>query len=495
MHKVSEKAVFFINFVPCMDLHDFAEQIFLSLPYDPNEQQIELIAALARFCSPQMPSDSVFLLNGYAGTGKTSVTGALVRALRAASVPVVLLAPTGRAAKVFGKFAHFPATTIHRRIYRQNSPGSMSYVGEVADNNMQGAVFIVDEASMIGDDSGSASRTSLLEDLVHYVYSGVDCRMILLGDTAQLPPVGCDRSPAMDPDVLRGFGLRVTRAVMTKVVRQDGRSGILRNATWLRKAMRHDPLPQPRLVADDSTPDVHVIAGEELLEALTAEYAERGAPNTLIVTRSNRRATQFNLGVRTEILGYEEELCVEDRLLVAKNNYLWSAKVKGLDFIANGDIATVGRILGMEQKYGLRFANVVLTFPDRDVEVECKIMLDALTSDTPALDPARFNKLYTDILNDPDLFTSATPMNVRMKLLRTDPYFNALQVKYAYAVTCHKSQGGQWESVFIDMGYIPPEAQGFDFYRWLYTATTRATRQLFYIDPRIMVNGKMPEDW
>lgn len=495
MHKVSEKAVFFINFVPCMDLHDFAEQIFLSLPYDPNEQQIELIAALARFCSPQMPSDSVFLLNGYAGTGKTSVTGALVRALRAASVPVVLLAPTGRAAKVFGKFSHFPATTIHRRIYRQNSPGSMSYVGEVADNNMQGAVFIVDEASMIGDDSGSASRTSLLEDLVHYVYSGVDCRMILLGDTAQLPPVGCDRSPAMDPDVLRGFGLRVTRAVMTKVVRQDGRSGILRNATWLRKAMRHDPLPQPRLVADDSTPDVHVIAGEELLEALTAEYAERGAPNTLIVTRSNRRATQFNLGVRTEILGYEEELCVEDRLLVAKNNYLWSAKVKGLDFIANGDIATVGRILGMEQKYGLRFANVVLTFPDRDVEVECKIMLDALTSDTPALDPARFNKLYTDILNDPDLFTSATPMNVRMKLLRTDPYFNALQVKYAYAVTCHKSQGGQWESVFIDMGYIPPEAQGLDFYRWLYTATTRATRQLFYIDPRIMVNGKMPEDW
>lgn len=478
-----------------MDLHDFAEQIFLSLPYDPNEQQIELIAALARFCSPQMPSDSVFLLNGYAGTGKTSVTGALVRVLRAASVPVVLLAPTGRAAKVFGKFAHFPATTIHRRIYRQNSPGSMSYIGEVADNNMQGAVFIVDEASMIGDDSGSASRNSLLEDLVHYVYSGVDCRMILLGDTAQLPPVGCDRSPAMDPEVLRGYGLRVTRAVMTKVVRQDGRSGILRNATWLRKAMRHDPLPQPRLVADDSTPDVRVIAGDELLEVLTAEYAERGAPNTLIVTRSNRRATQFNLGVRTEILGYEEELCVDDRLLVAKNNYLWSAKVKGLDFIANGDIATVRRILGIEEKYGLRFANVMLAFPDRDVEVECKIMLDALTSDTPALDPARFNKLYTDILNDPDLFTSATPMNVRMKLLRTDPYFNALQVKYAYAVTCHKSQGGQWESVFIDMGYIPPEAQGLDFYRWLYTATTRATKRLFYINPRIMVNGKMPDDW
>lgn len=482
-------------FVKYMDLHDFAEQIFLSLPYDPNEQQIQLIAALARFCSPQMPSDSVFLLNGYAGTGKTSVTGALVQALRNAAVPVVLLAPTGRAAKVFGKFARFPATTIHRRIYKQAAPGGMRFSGEVADNNMQGAVFIVDEASMIGDDSGNASRTSLLEDLVHYVYSGVDCRMILLGDTAQLPPVGCEKSLAMDADVLRGFGLRVTRAVMTKVVRQDGRSGILRNATWLRKAMRHEPLPQPRLVADDTTPDVHVVDGEDLLDMLSKVYNERGAANALIITRSNKRATQFNLGVRREILGYEEELCIDDRLLVAKNNYLWSAKVKGFDFIANGDIATVSRILGMEVKYGLRFANVVLVFPDRDVEVECKIMLDALTSDTPALDPQRFNQLYTDILNDPDLFTSATPMNVRMKLLRTDPYFNALQVKYAYAVTCHKSQGGQWDSVFVDMGYIPPEAQGMDFYRWLYTATTRATRQLYYINPRIMVNGKMPDEW
>lgn len=482
-------------FVKYMDLHDFAEQIFLSLPYDPNEQQIQLIAALARFCSPQMPSDSVFLLNGYAGTGKTSVTGALVQALRNASVPVVLLAPTGRAAKVFGKFARFPATTIHRRIYRQAAPGGMRFTGEVADNNMQGAVFIVDEASMIGDDSGNASRTSLLEDLVHYVYSGVDCRMILLGDTAQLPPVGCEKSPAMDADALRGFGLRVTRAVMTKVVRQSGRSGILRNATWLRKAMRHEPLPQPRLVADDTTPDVHIVDGEDLLDMLSKVYNERGAANALIITRSNKRATQFNLGVRREILGYEEELCIDDRLLVAKNNYLWSAKVKGIDFIANGDIATVSRILGMEVKYGLRFANVVLVFPDRDVEVECKIMLDALTSDTPALDPQRFNQLYTDILNDPDLFTSATPMNVRMKLLRTDPYFNALQVKYAYAVTCHKSQGGQWDSVFVDMGYIPPEAQGMDFYRWLYTATTRATRQLYYINPRIMVNGKMPDEW
>lgn len=475
-----------------MDLHEFAEQIYLSLPYEPNDQQIQLIAALARFCSPQMPSDSVFLLNGYAGTGKTSITGALVRALRGANVPVVLLAPTGRAAKVFSAFARYPATTIHRRIYRQPSGAVISFSGEVADNNLQGAVFIVDEASMIGDDS-HASRTSLLEDLVHYVYSGIDCRMILLGDTAQLPPVGCDKSPAMNPDVLRSYGLKVTHAVMTKVVRQKGRSGILLNATWLRKAMRHDPLPEPQLIANESTPDVHITTGEDLPEIIGKQFCEHGIGSALIVTRSNKRATQYNLAVRNVILGYEEELCVDERLMVAKNNYLWSAKVKGIEFIANGDIATVSRILGMEHKYGLRFANVILTFPDRDIEVECKIMLDTLTSDTPALDPARFNQLYTDILNDPDLFTSATPMNVRMRLLRTDPYFNALQVKYAYAVTCHKSQGGQWEAVFVDMGYIPPESQGLDFYRWLYTATTRATAQLYYINPQIKINGKMPD--
>ncbi len=477
-----------------MDLHEFAEQIYLSLPYEPNEQQIQLIAALARFCSPQTHSDSVFLLNGYAGTGKTSVTGALVQALRSAGIPVVLMAPTGRAAKVFGAFAKFPATTIHRRIYRQSAGAVMRFAGEVADNNYQGAVFIVDEASMIGNDI-RAEHNSLLEDLIHYVYSGTDCRMILLGDTAQLPPVGCDKSPAMDPDTLRGFGLKVTRAVMTKVVRQSKRSGILYNAIWLRKAMRAAPLPEPRLVANESTPDVHIVAGEDIPAIIGKLYGEYGIGNALIITRSNKRATLYNLAVRTEILGYEEELCVDDRLMVAKNNYLWSAKVKSLDFIANGDVAVVNRILGMEHKYGLRFADVILTFVDRDVDVECKIVLDALTSDTPALDPERFNKLYTDILNDPDLFSPATPMGTRMKMLHTDPYFNALQVKYAYAVTCHKSQGGQWPAVFVDMGYIPPEAQGLDFYRWLYTATTRATRDIYYINPRILVNGKMPDEY
>ncbi len=467
-----------------MDINEFAERILLNLPYLPNDQQIELIAALARFCSPAMPSDSVFLLNGYAGTGKTSLTGALVRALREADVPVVLLAPTGRAAKVFGKFSRYPASTIHRRIYRGTEGGLMNYNATVADNTLTGAVFIVDEASMIGnggmDESG---RRSLLEDLIHYVYSGEGCRMILLGDTAQLPPVGCEQSPAMNVDTLKSFGLRVTRAVMTRVVRQADSSGILYNATWLRKAMLHDPLPQPR-IRIAPFPDISRVTGEELEDEISDAYNNEGMTETLLVTRSNKRATQFNLAVRTNILYREEELCRDELLLVAKNNYLWSARVKGLDFVANGDTAIVDAIYGTEDKYGFRFADVNLRLPDRELAFDCKILLDTLVSDTAALEPERYNALYMAALNDPDLFTPATPMRTRMRILRSDPYVNALQVKYGYAVTCHKAQGGQWKRVFVDVGYIPPEAyRTLDFYRWLYTAVTRATERITFVNP------------
>lgn len=469
-----------------MDINEFAERIFLNLPYDPNDQQIQLIAALARFCSTETPSDSVFLLNGYAGTGKTSMTGALVRALREAQVPVVLLAPTGRAAKVFGSFAHHPASTIHRRIYRAPQPGQTDFGGVVNDNPTQHGVFIVDEASMIG--AAKSDGSNLLEDLIHYVYSGDGCKMILLGDTAQLPPVGCDESPAMNPDVLRSYGLRVTRAIMTETVRQGRRSGILYNATWLRKAMRVDPLPAPQITVRRFN-DVEVIDGVDLSDAISSSYSSQGIGETVVVTRSNRRALQFNLAIRSDILYKEEELCRDERLLIARNNYLWSAKVKGLDFLANGDMATVARIYGTEEKYGFRFADVSLTLPDRDIDVECKILLDTLTSESPGLPAERFNDLYMKCLNDPDLFSAFTPMGTRMKILRSDPYFNALHVKYAYAVTCHKAQGGQWSHVYVDMGNIPPEAQEMDFYRWMYTATTRAVKKLYYVNPGIKIVG------
>lgn len=464
------------------DITEFAERIFINLPYSPNDQQIALIAALARFCSPLVPDDTVFLLNGYAGTGKTSVTGALVKALREVRVPVVLLAPTGRAAKVFTAFAGYPATTIHRRIYR-GADGAFGYAsGDVAPNPSRGAVFIVDEASMIGDDSDSGRN--LLEDLIQYVYSGEGCRMILLGDKAQLPPVGCEESPAMNPDVLRSYGLRVVRAVMTKVVRQSGRSGILYNATWLRKAMLLPQLPEPKLRLRGFD-DIVAISGEELRDELERAYSESGDDQTIVITRSNKRATQFNLAIRSEILGREEELTRGERLLVAKNNYLWGAKVEGVDFIANGDVAIVKSIHSTETRYGLRFADVTLNLPDRDIDLDCKIVLDALVGDTPALPPSAVAQLYEGVMNDPELFPEGMAESARRKELKRNKYFNALQVKYAYAVTCHKSQGGQWAEVFVDMGYIPPEAQGIDFFRWLYTSITRATSRLYLINPAI----------
>lgn len=462
-----------------MDINEFAERIFLNLPYSPNDQQVQLIAALARFCSPQSRAESVFILGGYAGTGKTSLTGALVRALREAGLPVVLLAPTGRAAKVFSSFARFPASTIHRRIYRGTEGGLVGMQPEVADNTLTNAVFIVDEASMIGD-SPAEGGTHLLEDLLQYVYSGDGCRLILLGDTAQLPPVGCSESPALQPEVLRSFGLHVTRAVLTDVVRQGAMSGILRNATRLRRFMRREPLPEPRLSLAD---DVVTVDGLDLEDSISSSYADYGVDDTLIVTPTNKRAVSFNLAIRTRILGREEELCRDERLMVAKNNYLWSAKVKGLDFVANGDMAVVEQIYGTESAYGLRFADVSLRLIDRDISFDCKILLDTLTAEAPALDRERYNALYMGLLNDPNLFTPTTPVKTRMRLLRSDPYLNALQVKYAYCVTCHKAQGGQWPSVYVDLGFTPAETSPLESLRWLYTAITRATERVTLINP------------
>ncbi len=468
-----------------MDAREFAARVMFNLPYEPNDQQIQLIAALARFCAPTSPSDSVFLLNGYAGTGKTSLTGALVKTLTGARISSILLAPTGRAAKVFASFARHPAYTIHRKIYRAPELGdTSSTIATIAENKHRNAIFIVDEASMIG--AGSDSGNNLLEDLIHYVYTGENCKLILLGDTAQLPPVGCVESPAMSVSTLRSYGLRVTRAILTETVRQSNQSGILYNATRLRRAMLADVLPEPELHVSRFD-DVESLSGEFLADSLSDSYSVDGISETILITRSNKRATQFNLAIRANILYREEELCRDELLLIAKNNYHWSSKVKGVDFIANGDVAVVNHVYGSEEKYGFRFADVRLTLPDRDIELDCKILLDTLTSESPGLESERFNELYRQCLYDPDAFAPSVPMSARLKYLRTNPYFNALQVKYAYAVTCHKAQGGQWCNVYVDMSYIPPEAQGLDFYRWLYTATSRATTRLYYINPSVAV--------
>ena len=468
-----------------MTIKECAQRIIECLPYDPNDQQAQLVGALARFCSSQTPADTVFLLNGYAGTGKTSVTGALVKALGSVGIKAMLLAPTGRAAKVFSAFAGHPAYTIHRIIYNTLTTVA-DPIGRfsIAPNRYADTFFIVDEASMIGDDS--ASGDSLLADLIHHVYSGSNCRLILLGDTAQLPPVGCTVSPAMDVAPLRGFGLRVAKAVITETVRQAARSGVLYNATWLRRAMLRDPLPEPTLHAT-MFDDVELVEGEELVDALTQAYDIAGTDATILITRSNRRAVEFNRAIRTQVLGREQTLQADDRLLIAKNNYFWSHDIKGLDFIANGDVATVNRIYGTELRYNTLFADVNLHLPDYGIDFDCKLNLDTLLSDTPSLSSEEQQQLYQSVITDPDLFSPATPMSSRQRELKKNPYYNALQVKFAYAVTCHKSQGGQWTDVFIDMGGIPPEALGIDFYRWLYTAVTRTTTRLHLLNPAVRV--------
>ena len=464
-----------------MTISEFAAGVRGALPYEPNRQQSLLIDALSRYCASAPRDPSVFIVNGYAGTGKTSLTGALVKCLQALGRQVVLLAPTGRAAKVFSLAAGHPASTIHRKIYR-GPTGDLTGSNTILQHNtLNDAVFIVDEASMIGDGEGETAETSLLGDLMEYVFTGDNNRLILLGDTAQLPPVGSDFSPAMAPETFKELGLKVSRATLTDTVRQAKSSGILYNATWLRRAMLLDPLPTAHLRVQGFT-DVIPVTGEDVADVVGDLYREDGPGEVIVVTRSNRRATAFNLAVRQRILDLEEELSKGERLLVAKNNYMWSAKIKELDFIANGDVAIVRQIIAMEERHGLRFATVLLNLPDKDVDVECKIILDTLTDDSASLSRERMQALAEARMADPEYNAPDDPFEKRLRRLRTDPYFNALQVKYAYAVTCHKAQGAQWRNVIVDLGGIPPEAQGMDFYRWLYTAVTRATKRLYLLN-------------
>lgn len=471
-----------------------------ALPFEPTDQQIQLVAALSRFCSAYTPQDSVFLLNGYAGTGKTSVMGALVRTLNALRIPTVLLASTGRAAKVFSNFTGIPAHTIHRKIYRAPAIGPDGrLVARVNQNPHVNTVFIVDEASMIGD--GSDGGMNLLQDLVMYVYTGVNCRLILLGDTAQLPPVGLEESPAMNPAVLKGMGLRVTRAVMTRTVRQKRRSGILYNATMLRRAMQKNPLPEPEIRVS-GFPDMAVVDPEDLEDALQKSFAAHGEGETIIITRSNRRAVDFNLAVRRVIYDREEILVKGERLLISKNNYYWTRRsviesnggtqpesdVRPMDFVANGETAIVEEVYSTEEHAMMLFADVRLYFPDHNSHLEAKINLDTLTTDTASLPADKQQLLTRSALAAAGLGESASATAIR-DALKADPWVNALQIKYAYAVTCHKAQGGQWASVFVDMGYIPPEAyRTIDFYRWLYTAVSRATEKVSLINPSVHIS-------
>ena len=457
-------------------------QIKENFPYQPTPEQESAIKLLSQFlCSPK--ADVTFLLRGYAGTGKTSLVGALVRTLDFLKQKVVLLAPTGRAAKVFSAYAGHPAFTIHKKIYRERAYSGEGGNFTLNDNLTTHTLYIVDEASMISNEglSGAMFGTGrLLDDLVQFVYSGQGCRLLLMGDTAQLPPVGEELSPALYADALRGYGLEVVETDLTQVVRQEQQSGILWNATALRRLIAEEEwgvLPKIRI---SGFPDVKLLPGNELIDALSACYDRDGTDETIVVCRSNKRANIYNNGIRAQILWREEELESGDLLMVAKNNYYWTEKEKNLDFIANGETAVVRRVRRTAEMYGFRFADVLLAFPNwQDAELEVRLLLDTLHSDAPALSREESERLFQTVLED---YADIPLKRDRMKKMKADPYYNALQVKYAYAVTCHKAQGGQWKNVFLDQGYMSEEYLTPDYFRWLYTAFTRATDTLYLVN-------------
>ena len=457
-------------------------QIKENFPYQPTPEQENAIKLLSQFlCSPK--ADVAFLLRGYAGTGKTSLVGALVRTLDFLKQKVVLLAPTGRAAKGLSAYAGHPAFTIHKKIYRERAYSGEGGNFTLNDNLTTHTLYIVDEASMISNEglSGAMFGTGrLLDDLVQFVYSGQGCRLLLMGDTAQLPPVGEELSPALYADALRGYGLEVVETDLTQVVRQEQQSGILWNATALRRLIAEEEwgvLPKIRI---SGFPDVKLLPGNELIDALSACYDRDGTDETIVVCRSNKRANIYNNGIRAQILWREEELESGDLLMVAKNNYYWTEKEKNLDFIANGETAVVRRVRRTAEMYGFRFADVLLSFPNwQDAELEVRLLLDTLHSDAPALSREESERLFQTVLED---YVDIPLKRDRMKKMKADPYYNALQVKYAYAVTCHKAQGGQWKNVFLDQGYMSEEYLTPDYFRWLYTAFTRATDTLYLVN-------------
>ena len=488
------------------------EKIHKNFGFDPTGEQSEAIAMMSDFLMSRRGME-LFLLRGYAGTGKTTLVGALVKTLTELKQPVVLMAPTGRAAKVFSAYAGHPAYTIHKRIYRQKSITDDSTFS-LNINLSKHTLFIVDEASMISNEGLSSSvfgSGRLLDDLIQYVYSGEGCRLILMGDTAQLPPVGEEESPALSPSLLASYGLEVYESTLTQVMRQLSESGILYNATQIRCQLMEEQLNEdirfgqsaPKdgksFAIDTQFPDVSHVSGGDLIESLESAYSRWGDDECMIICRSNKRANIYNQGIRSRILYREEELTSGDRIMVVKNNYYWverelqalikSAKSEApqaplptlpLSFIANGDIAVVRRVRRTRELYGFRFADVLLRFPDYDdYEMETTVLLDTLHSEAPALTREESERLFTAVMED---YADLPLKKDRYQQLRLDPHFNALQIKYAYAVTCHKAQGGQWGCIYLDQGYLPPDASTIDYYRWLYTAFTRATEQIHLIN-------------
>ncbi len=460
-------------------LHDFISQkIRNNLGFEPTAQQDELIDMLGRFLMSQN-SEKLFLLKGYAGTGKTSVVSALVRSLNELKQKTVLLAPTGRAAKVLSGYSGFPAYTIHKRIYRQKSMAEFNF--QLSDNLHKHTLFVVDEASMISNEGMESVFGSgrLLDDLVEYVYGGEGCSLLLLGDTAQLPPVMQPNSLALDKKFLEGYNLHVYDYTLTHVVRQSLESGILFNATRLREQLDlSDVYSFPDFEASGFA-DFVKINPMDLIDEIQTAYNRVGEEEAIIITRSNKMANIYNNGIRGRVLMKEEELTNGDLLMVTKNNYFWSKPYEEIDFIANGDILEIVRVRKYYEMYGFRFVDLVLRSLDYDWEIDARIWLDALQADLPAQVNSLNQQLFNAVAED---YPEITNRKLKVKKVMESEFYNALQVKFAYAVTCHKAQGGQWRNVFIDQGNLDDSQINEDYYRWIYTAITRATEKVYLVN-------------
>ena len=449
-------------------------------PFEPTSQQTEVIKQLSEFVE-NSSSNSLFLLKGYAGTGKTTLVSSLINSLWSVGKKVVLLAPTGRAAKVLSVYSKKSAFTIHKKIYwmRTNSQGN-TYV-TLQENKHTNTIFVVDEASMIPDtsDKGFGGRV-LLDDLIEYVYSAVMCKLILIGDTAQLPPVHLDISPALDENLL-GIKYRkdVYSAELTQVVRQQSTSMILENATHLRDKISANDFDTPQVKCNNEV--VRLDVGMDIQEALEDAYSNSGVEGTVVICRSNKRANLYNQQIRARIRGLEDDISTGDFLMVVRNNYFWLPEGSKAGFIANGDMVEVMRIYEINELYDCRFARIsvrLVDYPDEE-NLECIVLLDTLTSELPAMTYEEYKKLYDEVAKD---YADIPKRAQRNKEIKQNPYFNALQVKFAYAITCHKSQGGQWENVFVEQGYFTSDMLSKDYFRWLYTALTRTTKKLHLIN-------------
>ncbi|AKU68455.1 ATP-dependent DNA helicase [Prevotella fusca] len=488
-------------------------RVLQNFGFAPTDDQMRATDTFARFMTDR-DERAVMILRGSAGTGKTSLAGAIVRTMMELRQKVTLLAPTGRAAKVFSLNANQPASTIHRCIYREKAFTGLEGKFNLNVNLFRDRLFMVDEASMISLSSNNTTFGSgcLLDDLIQYVYNDRNCRMLLVGDKAQLPPVGEEESPALRADVLRTYGLTVYECDLNEVLRQSQDSGILYNATVIRQMITHDDVTQLPKIRFNGFADISIVPGDELIERLASSYSEVGIDETMVITRSNKRANIFNQGIRTMVLGREEELTTGDMLMVVKNKYKANEPVTSpfpspegrgispavantipnntllsatghptsLSFIANGDRAVVRRVRNVRELYGFRFADVSLEFPDYDnAEEDMTVILDALMTEAPALTQKQNEQLFQRVLED----YADIPLKAdRMKKLREDDYYNALQVKFGYAITCHKAQGGQWAHIYLDQGYMTDEMLTPDYIHWLYTAFTRATEHLYLVN-------------